>query len=273
MSIRIILDTCIVRGMAHNSAEQLDVKAVSANTEELRFSLGDPTFLELFVALGEDRIDWLEWHRAVETLDELLDPEFPFFPGKSEIGIQSGLVDGDLELDKLACVLQSNWRYLAESQGPSDLQRIQYFTYSNGEEFKQQGVLSTSSRIQAEERLSWVKLMASNDSERAIRDVLRQEFGELSTNLEPVVRLLVKCLELAANGYNATSEKNKGDVFDFLLLFYLLLPDTVICTSDKTFIARLKDAGVKSGVVDIITLNSHVIANSVHELVPKRIAE
>lgn len=282
MRIQIVLDTCVVRNIAHQNGAQLDAGAIRNNKEDLRFSLTDPTYLELHAALSEGRLSWEEWPRAAKFLDEILDDEWPILPSGAELHKVSGLFDGDFDRHKLQEFVKACWSYLAEASNAADLQREMIFALSDGRKFKIGGHAPKSSDARENEREEWIEFIESvrniydpkewsqNSTTKAILYKL-QQLEQWSTEQQrmmiPVVNMLARYIHLVQqkNGYKPWTDKNRGDVLDFFNLWYISFP-AIVCTADIRFINKVSQAGVICGLVGVEELNERMKEDTVHQL-------
>jgi len=72
---------------------------------------------------------------------------------------------------------------------------------------------------------------------KLIKSDLDKDGGNISNKLDAMASVLGRYIYLSVtsnNPYNPSSEKRRGDIFDFNSLMYLSI-DTIICTYDKKF--------------------------------------
>ena len=282
MSIRVILDTCVVRNIAHQRGVELDRRLIHASSEDLRFSVADPSFLELHAALSEGRIPWEDWRRAATFFDDVLDEEWPVFPGNAQLHMTSGLLDGKIDVAKIKRHCQAGWQHVSAAESDNDLEREEVIELDDGRKFKIGGHPSKSPAVRENERAKWIKLIESlretydpkkwsqEDTMKAVLVRLYQEekwSPEQLGKMVPFAKVIARYIHLVQRkgSYNPDSDNTRGDAFDLNLLWYLPLP-ALVCTADGKFIKKAGLSDVSYGVVNVETLNEHIGSNTVHEL-------
>lgn len=285
MVVRVILDTCAVRHIAHQDDLQLDLDAIRGSSEDLRFSIADAAHLELVSQLTKGELDFAAWRHAVSELRDVLDEEWPVFPGGSLLHRLTGLNDdGEVDWELMRQHFQAGWDVASKAREAAELGDVRYATSSNGEVYRVGTGELLAPGEQKNEWKRWKEAMEETrgavaakdtsplDCARAVLAGAARREGFEPDQLEkmiPVARLHGYYIYLIQTGYKPGTKRNRGDAFDQRLLWYLPLP-AVVCTADGKFIDnRLTPAGITSGVVRCSTLNEHVREGNVHELLPE----
>jgi hypothetical protein len=261
MRIRVLLDTCAVRGVIHGESAAKSLEQLEKGTDVLSIALADNAVMELAVALYEGRLSWQHWIRRVPVIDSLLDKGSPIFPGDEELQIIS------LGSTKRSSALPRRehysaiWQLLKSAKGFSDLVAGRTFIGSDGIEYIIKGSKKLATQLARVHRDKWKQLIASIRNNVTDRVHPTQEhiaeliFAKLWSGHPDEAILRMRCdgyvrafsryesLALAkGSAYNPLSNKRRGDSFDIALLQALALP-ALICTLDKRLCKHVLESG------------------------------
>lgn len=276
MITRILLDTCTVRHLIHGDPHAIDLAAVSPRLWKYRISIADPAIAELLEQRMERKITGAEWESRISVLDQLLDRKWPIFPGGDELAALAGL-QTDIAIDRATCQRKYNslWRLLREHPSLEalkrkiDLEKLKCKIQTDRDEW-----IPIFSQIQSAANQTPDKYgtLASK------KQLLLEMFGHVTTDpnnlnakLDSVFSLMAHFMHISTQGrsrYNPKTEKRRGDVFDWSLLFALPLP-CVIVTADGPFRNTLRQTNSRDAgqVISVHEFNEHSKHDTLESLI------
>lgn len=293
MLVRVALDTCVVRNHLCQESARLDLDAIVANTEQLRFSLAYGTSLELLEQLvkPDGGISWSEWTDGVPEVNRFLDWRWPIMPTGFRLAKLAGTLVGiaaDIEDERRR--LRAFWRFMSHAKEIEDLEKHTEYEGANGKRFLLPPLYPQRlRRLAIMEREKWQcyicgiqsllpELGYEHPTPEVILELMRKGQGtgpddplDLSERLDvsnQMIAYLVSDALKKKEPYNPRSNRKWGDAFDIPLLFYVPLP-CVICTADTEFVRRLNrvEAPRARQVVSVECFNKLVRHNEVYKLV------
>ena len=246
MSIRILLDTTVVRKFVHDDPDCLDIRKARSSRFPVHFSLPYTCWLELLddlLSLG--RKFFSAWAAKARDLDTILDPELPLLPDGIHLGALLGWEGIAPMTEDVRLIYRKWWELMRSAQRAMDLYTGISFFDSRGEQVLALKKAEIQIQIE-EERQFWQNLFpkfkqiadAHNGSVKQVVTAL------LSGGLKPpgLAAAFAHFLKLYGEGYNPSSDKNQGDVLDFYLTAALDLPSIVV-TADGKFLKRMHASG------------------------------
>lgn len=286
--IRILLDTCAVRNFLHPIGSKLDSSMIIPRLWKYRISIADGALAELVESLINSSIPFVDWQAKIHDLDCLLDPKWPIFVGGNKLSAIAGFqTDLSINLSNHQIYFQTIWKLLRDSQSLGQILAGIKYTDACGNKKKILIDPVHIKNILDGERRTWIDFIAEMQRQQRegkadfstlsqIIAYLKSDFGsaptdapDLATRLNTVISLQAHFIHLAINtSFNPSTTKRRGDLFDWSLLFALPLP-TVIVTSDKPFINRLK--GTKAAdafqVISVEEFNDHARNDTLESLI------
>ncbi|WP_146618405.1 hypothetical protein [Lujinxingia litoralis] len=281
--IRVILDTNVLRQFAYQDQPHLDVEAINNAQEDLGISIADGTFLELASQLQEQHICFDDWRKIVGKASMMLDNELPIFPGGCDLHRLSGVrEDGEVDMEKVKLRSMHCWRFIAEANSLSELERE--YRYLEGEvPIIMGGGPLPAEDLRQQKHQEWIKFVedinktwqpkkspSAQEAAQAILLKLKEVDGFSGRQLDaavPYARVMGFYLHLIFRGYGA--QKNQNDVVDNMLFWHLSLP-AVVVTDDRRLVgSRAIPAGISTGVVSVAEFNEGVKGRNVNGLLPK----
>lgn len=290
MLVRIVLDTCAIRNHLHGTGQRLDLSAITASAEQLRFSVAGGAGFELIEQLTEGRLPWSEWPN-ISTITPYLDDRWPLLPTGRQLAALAGTqtdIEIDVEAERLH--LRACWRLLTVARCNDDLTaKGGWYEGADGNKYAIRLQVPSLTSTGSHQRQSWIDYIAKigtltpqlgfpNLDESSIVALMKSnpnaypgdppDFGD---RLDAVSRMIARLVSQSLKKntpYNPSSDKRRGDAFDISLLFYVPLP-SVICTADERFVNRLRDTGTPHArqVVTVDELNNLMRNNQVATLV------
>lgn len=258
---RVVVDTCVVRGHIHSDGALLADWAPLVETGTIAVSIPDTCVAELLLALLEERISWADWRARVPEISSLLDPAMPVLPGNRELAYMVGL-STNAKAYEIPMETQSRamWAALLQAENREDLGAPFDVTSADGSTISVSLGVAQAKEIVEEFRDYWFSYIrvlwgsycidppSGPEIDRIVSEGALQLFGGSEANcarIDAMVRLLSRYAKLAIQSktpYNAESERNRGDWFDYLMLMALGLP-AVLCTTDTRLIDKVTETG------------------------------
>jgi hypothetical protein len=266
--VRVVLDTSGVRQHVHGNRNLAnDLKPYVTNGAIL-VSIPDTCVAELLMQLLEGRVAWEDWRSRVSGLNEILDPDMPVLPGGSELAFKVGLttVAPPTDLDD-GVVSRALWEALRDANTLDDLSKPLKVTIPGRGDATVHLDAANAQRIVQTYRdywPNWIEFIKASfgiappnaESIRATveRGVLSLFGGQQGfvEKIDAMVKLLAHYVDISINArepYNPSSDRRRGDWFDYLMLMSLGLP-AVLCTTDQKLINKLKL--LKSSQADMV---------------------
>jgi hypothetical protein len=268
MRIRVLLDTCAVRGVIHRDSAAKSLEQLEDGIDGFSIALADNAVVELALALYEGRLSWQHWIGRAPVIDNLLDKRSPIFPGDDEMQILSfGSTKPSSSLPRCEH-RRAIWQLLKSAKGFSDLDAGLTFVGSDGNEYSITSSKKLATQLARAHRNKWDQLIASirsnitasvHPTQEHIAELIFAKLcsghlddAMLRIRYDGYVKAVSRHESLALEkdqAYNPRSNKRKGDSFDIALLQALALP-ALICTLDN----RLRNHVIESGSIQTTQL-------------------
>lgn len=289
MLVRILLDTCVIRGHLHESGTPLDLIAIHRSSEQLRFSIPGGTWVELLEQLTEERLKWTDWANKIPAIDSILDNRWPILPTNKKLAALAGThTDVPIDEENVRRHMKAIWHLTRHSKSTQELEKGEFFRRTDGEIRQIKLEISKLKEAANSERELWKNIINKTQdtfkrsghtpSEGEMVALLKEHQGthpgdppNLSEKLDSVIRMIAHFVSQSLrenDPYNPCTTNRRGDAFDLSLLFYISLP-CVICTADKRFANRLRGTNAlhASQVVTVDEFNDLVNSENVTSLV------
>lgn len=285
--VRVLLDTCVVRGLVHRTDPCLDIDAAEANLENLAITISDTSVVELTSQLHDERISFSEWKHGIALIDRIRDREWPVLPSGSERAMFCGLCTPDeqaLAAAQKHCL--AIWKCLAGIDEDTKMNHSVVYDDGNGATIIRTDP-STTSAVKTAARYSWILFVQGFidklGGHRPTLDEVREELlagaehvdksiPDLPSRIDLFVKAIAQMVHMATTGdrsYKPSSTNRRGDVFDIMLLMSLGTP-LVVVTSDIRFINRIRqiDSEQVRQVISVEEFNNHLAEGSLASCLP-----
>ncbi len=290
MLTRILLDTCTVRHFLSNAGPQLDSSSAIPRLWKYRISIADGAFAEFFEQLSNLPAKFAKWQCKFQDLDCLLDPKWPIFVGGRELAAIAGFqTDLSIDLRDSQIYHQTIWKLLRDSGSLNQMLAGIKYTDASGSRKMLKPNPSQIKNTLDKDRESWIDFIVEmqrhqGDGKADLRTLPKIEaylssnlgsmptdIPDLAARLNAVIRLQAHFVHMAINQsppFDPSTEKRRGDLFDWALLFALPLP-VVIVTSDGPFINRLRQTKAPDAlqIVSVEEFNEHMRKDTLESLI------
>jgi hypothetical protein len=285
--IRVLLDTCVVRGIVHKTEPQLDIETIAANLATVAITLPDTGVVELTSQLEENRIPFDQWRAGICKLDRIIDPEWPILPSGSERAMLAGLCPrnhGALKAARQHCA--AVWKLLS-SIDERNTMNIAVVYDDGGQPVHIESTPQITRMVKTAARYSWVLFVEeyahqkngrTPTLEEVTADILSgaehvdKRIPDLKQRLDLFLKAVAQLVQMATGsnaGYRPGSQTRRGDAFDIMLLMSLSIP-AIVVTADVVFLNRLRQlssAQLKQ-VVSVGEFNAHVASATLGSCLP-----
>ena len=241
MAIRVLLDTCTVRHFIYEDPGHLDLCRIRKSKSKLLISIGYPASLEIADYItNHESFPFVRWGTKGPELDSILDPEFPIFPG----GIHLTSLLGNEDVPKLThddkLVYRKSWQLMRSASSRCDLAKGITYSDSKGEATIPFDGAMIRKEIE-DERRWFIDSFPKFEKHAKQVGTTVEHIADLIAGFEPKVfaQAYAILLVMKQKGYDPTSIKRQGDVFDISLLLALELP-AIAVTHDEKFVNRAR---------------------------------
>jgi len=286
--MRLVLDTCTVRNYIQPkkvSPENIpNISGLGSYVPHILVSIADTAFLELICQLLNGGIPFDDWAQRIHEIDTVLEPSLPIFPGGNELAVMSGIIQNiKFNIEDTKIFQQTAWRFIRDARSKDDiLKKELIFADSKGVQSLSFMGETFTKLLMDNAHMNWSdnieKIYSKLDQfapgislKPLISGTLANLPAEIPIKLKPVVMALCQYVYLYGQGYNPSSDKRKGDIFDWTLLFALPLP-AIICTVDQPLVNRLRqiDASEFRAIIKVEELNIHLANGTLHQILPSQ---
>jgi hypothetical protein len=279
--IRVLLDTCVIRGIIHKTGPQLDIDAIAASLAAVAITLPDTGVVELTSQLEDNRIPFAQWQEGICKIDQIRDREWPVLPSGRERAMLAGLCPRDLQALEAAqrhCV--SVWKLLSNIDEHTAMD-IAVVYDDGGQAVRIQSTPQTTRMVKEAARYSWILFVDeyvrhTNGRTPTLEEVTADILGgaehvdktipDLNQRLDLFLKAIAQLVQMATKpngGYRPGNEKRRGDVFDIMLLMSLNIP-AVVVTTDAVFLNRVRQLSSLQlkQVVSVDEFNAHLASGT-----------
>ena len=245
--MRVVLDTCVVRNLAHLVGSKMDVGLAESNRHDFQFMVAHAAVGEILEQILEGKLRVEEWQTAALALERFLSPCLPVFPRLREIpGIRQFVGENLVESSLVVEPSRDLWRLLIEIDDPdwpNQADKTSFDELINPTRGEYGNLFSHLGDTGEFQDASQAEMISS------VQDFLERTYGNgnLLKMMEIPSMALGRFLYLRMQtpAYNPFSIDRRTDPYDFEMLHVTVVPETLFCTSDKRLLTHLELSGVE----------------------------